>query len=229
MPTHYEVLGVAPGADTEAIRRAYIAAAKANHPDRRQWEDVGRRTHADQRMLAANQAWHVLRDHGRRAEYDRTLRAAGTTNRPRPTPGPTRQPGAAGVPSAGRPASSTHSRPDPPSGFVVLAGHASIWRYAPFVIVMVVLVGLLVVSAYATSNDPSTPAGPGPRASTPDVGDCVLVAVLSNGRVPVPVACGTSGSYRIDSQVDTPRPCRTGTTALALADQKTTLCLVSAT
>ena len=232
MPTHYEVLGVAAGADTGAIRRAYIAVAKANHPDGHQRDDTDRRALADQRMRAANQAWHVLRDRDRRAEYDRTLRGAGSTSRPRPAPGASGRAGpsaAARAASAGRATSSASDRPAAPSGIVVPAAHAFIWRYAPIVVVAVVLVGLLVFSAYATSNDPSSPVGTASRSSTPDVGECVLVAVLSNGRVPVPVACGTAGSYRIDSQVDTPRPCPTGTIALALSDQKTTLCLVSVT
>ena len=78
MPTHYETLGVPIEADTEAIRRAYVTVAKANHPDRRQSDDASRRARAEERIRAANAAWHVLRDPERRADYDRTLRLAQT-------------------------------------------------------------------------------------------------------------------------------------------------------
>jgi len=70
--THYEILGVVPDADTETVRRAYVAVAKANHPDRRQSDDEARRARADERIRAANAAWHVLRDPERRADYDRS-------------------------------------------------------------------------------------------------------------------------------------------------------------
>ncbi len=216
MPTHYEVLGVAPDADTEAIRRAYVVVAKANHPDRRQRDDPPRRARAEERMRAANAAWHVLRDPQRRAEYDQSLRSPGkghaTTASP-PSPAPTG-------------ASRVGSRPAPPSGVVVPAGHATLWRYAPIVVVLAVLVGLLVFSAYATSKDAATSPGTQARVATPEVGDCVLVAALSGGQAPVPVSCGTQGAYQVRSTVATPRPCPTGTdVALALSDHETTLCL----
>jgi hypothetical protein len=110
----------------------------------------------------------------------------------------------------------------------VPAAHASLWRYAPIAVVMVILLGILVLSAYATSRDSTGPTGTVVRASVPAVGDCLLVTPLSSGRVPVPVTCGTAGAYRVVSTVDTPRPCPSGTEPLPLSDQKTTLCLVAA-
>jgi hypothetical protein len=62
----------------------------------------------------------------------------------------------------------------------------------------------------------------------PAVDECVLVAFLAGSRVPVPVTCGTQGSFRVLSIVDTPRPCPSGSEQLPLSDQKTTLCLVPA-
>lgn len=73
--THYEVLGVAPTASAEEIRAAYRSAARAVHPD------AGGSPAAMRRL---NAAWHVLRDPGRRALYDRAL--AG--DRPAPATGP---------------------------------------------------------------------------------------------------------------------------------------------
>lgn len=69
-PTHYEVLGVSTGASAEEIRAAYRAAARTLHPD------AGGSPAA---MRNLNVAWHVLRDPGRRAAYDRTLTSPGHT------------------------------------------------------------------------------------------------------------------------------------------------------
>jgi hypothetical protein len=78
--THYEVLGVAPGAPTSEVRRAYVALARRHHPDR----DGG---DADA-MRAVNEAWATLRDPDRRATYDRSLgRGSATTPSP---PAPSR-------------------------------------------------------------------------------------------------------------------------------------------
>lgn len=216
MVTHYEVLGVAPGADTETIRRAYVMVAKATHPDRRQSEDPARSAQAEEHIRLANAAWNVLRDPQRRAEYDRSLRPASST---------------AGATEAATTGPASHSgivgaRPAPPPGFAVPAEHASIWRHAPVIVVLAVLVAILVFSAYATSNDPAARSAPQARQAVLGVDDCLLIVFQERGRAPAPVTCGTEGSYRVVSVVDTPRPCPTGSEQLPLSDQKTTLCLV---
>ena len=66
-PDHYRILGVAPSSDQEAIRRAYRALAKRYHPDavpadHREW--------AREQMARINDAYQVLGDPGRRAQYD---------------------------------------------------------------------------------------------------------------------------------------------------------------
>lgn len=221
MPTHYENLGVAHDADTETIRRAYVARAKANHPDRRQSDDETRRERADERMRAANAAWHVLRDPQRRADYDRTLR----DDRSRSTSGVARPRRSATASAAEpRPSGVVGARPAPPSGMVVPASQAHFWRYAPIVILLAVLLGVLVVSAYASSGGSTPPGATSATDATPAVGDCVRV-VLTPSPAPAPVACGTSGAFRVQAVVDTPRPCPTGTNAVALPSQKRTLCL----
>lgn len=216
MPTHYEVLGVPPDADAETIRAAYVALAKANHPDRRRGDDPDRRARAEARMRQANQAWHVLRDPARRRDYDLGLPGPGgarPSSGTRPTTG--RRPATAGV----------GSRPAPPSGVVVPASHAGAWRWGPVVVLVVVLLGVLVISAYATSGGDAPAPGSTESVAVPEVDDCVLVAVLASGRVPVPVACGTAGASRVVALVDTPRPCPPSTQQLPLSDNKTTLCL----
>src|SRR4051812_16164803 len=101
--THYEVLGVDPGADTETIRKAYVMVAKATHPDRRQADDPERAARAAIHIRLANSAWNTLRDPERRAEYDRSLRPPSAASTGRPSPGPPRA------------ASMAPGRPPPPS------------------------------------------------------------------------------------------------------------------
>jgi curved DNA-binding protein CbpA len=70
---HYEVLGVEPGSDGPAIRRAYLAAARRYHPDFHADADAATRTANARRMQELNQAWEVLGDASARASYDRSL------------------------------------------------------------------------------------------------------------------------------------------------------------
>ena len=216
MATHYEVLGVDPGADNETIRRAYVMVAKATHPDRRRSDDPERVARAEEHIRLANAAWNVLRDPARRAEYDHSLRREPEVTSSAPPASTGTGPGDGG----------SADRPVPPSGHAVPAGQAGVWRFAPIVVVLVVLLGILVVSAYATSRDATGPTDTLARSQVPAVDECVLVAFLAGGRAPVPVTCGTQGSYRVLSIVDTPRPCPSGSEQLPLSDQKTTLCLV---
>jgi hypothetical protein len=59
----YEVLGVVRTATDAEIRHAYVALARRFHPD----ANPG----GEERMRLVNEAWAVLGDRGRRAEYDR--------------------------------------------------------------------------------------------------------------------------------------------------------------
>ena len=80
--THYDVLGVDPSVDIVELRRAFTIAAKKYHPDR-----VGG---ADAPFKRVQAAWEVVRDEGRRREYDTTLSAGRRpryweSNEPEPT------------------------------------------------------------------------------------------------------------------------------------------------
>jgi len=68
-PNHYEALGVPRHADAEAIRTAYRGLAKQLHPD---LSDGGSRE-SQQAFLRLQEAYDVLRDPGRRADYDNEL------------------------------------------------------------------------------------------------------------------------------------------------------------
>lgn len=67
-PDHYGELGAPPLGTVEAVRARYMALAKEHHPDK--GGDVVR-------MAAITEAWSVLGDAGRRAQYDATLRLMG--------------------------------------------------------------------------------------------------------------------------------------------------------
>jgi len=76
-PNHYEALGLARGADAEAIRTAWRAHAKQLHPDLS--EGGGGET--GEAFLRLQEAYDVLRDPERRAAYDDTLDREAATAR----------------------------------------------------------------------------------------------------------------------------------------------------
>lgn len=82
MADHYELLGVAPGASPDEIKRAYHGLARRHHPDTFSGEPDAAIDAARRRMAAINAAWTVLSDPVRRSDYD-----ADVLNRaPRPAP-----------------------------------------------------------------------------------------------------------------------------------------------
>lgn len=81
-PCWYAVLGVAPVAGAEEIRRAYRQAALRLHPDKAgsgsgdvagscRGDGVGAGATAGDEFWLVQQAWEALQDPGRRAAYDR--------------------------------------------------------------------------------------------------------------------------------------------------------------
>ena len=190
-PNYYETLGVSRNADRESIRKAYIAIARASHPDR-QASEGKRRSAAEARIRAVNTAWNVLSDPTRRRDYDLSDR-----------------------------------RPPPPSGILVPASTAVLWKWLPVVVAVLIGVGLIVGSAYATSQDEPKSSSNGATATqTFTKGSCVVVTPGPSGKVALVVTCDKLSSGVIDSVVQTPRPCPPLTTEFQLFDGKTTLCLV---
>ena len=78
---YYKELGVQPTDSEATIKQAYRRLARKYHPD------VSKEVDAEARFKAINEAWEVLRDADRRAEYD-SLRAGHRDGQPfRPPPG----------------------------------------------------------------------------------------------------------------------------------------------
>ncbi|MDR2787615.1 MAG: DnaJ domain-containing protein [Candidatus Accumulibacter sp.] len=77
---YYRVLGVAPGATADEMKKAFRRLARKYHPD------VSREADAEQRMKEINEAYMTLSDPERRAAYDRlgSARRPGEDSQPPP-------------------------------------------------------------------------------------------------------------------------------------------------
>lgn len=64
-PDYYEVLGVDRDADAKTIKRAFLKKARTLHPD------VNKAPDAEERFKRVNEAYSVLSDERKRANYDR--------------------------------------------------------------------------------------------------------------------------------------------------------------
>lgn len=64
---YYKVLGVAPTATPEDIRKAYRALSKKYHPDL----NPDLKMYSDEKMKELVEAYNILNDQGKRKEYDR--------------------------------------------------------------------------------------------------------------------------------------------------------------
>lgn len=68
---YYDVLGIAKGADADAIKKAYRLKAKELHPDRN-----ADNPKAEAQFKEANEAYEILKDANKKAAYDRYGHAA---------------------------------------------------------------------------------------------------------------------------------------------------------
>ncbi len=70
MDDYYARLDVAPGANRDTVKAAYLAKAIKCHPDHGG-------SHCEMQLV--NAAWHILSDHNRRVQYDEVRRQATNT------------------------------------------------------------------------------------------------------------------------------------------------------
>lgn len=206
--THYQVLGVAPSASTEEIRRAHRQLARVLHPDRLADTAPAERNLAERRMREVNAAWTTLSDPTRRRDYDLALAGA--------TASTTRRAGAPAPSTAARTSRSTRPEdaedpdlayararaeeidPDEPE---LSAGHYWLLRRGPIVLVLLVGLLLFVVTAYAGGNAARDTTGP---TTTMEVRVCVRNV---EGRTSVWVSCQGPNDGRVVTFVQQPLDC----------------------
>lgn len=132
MATHYEVLGIPPSATAEEVRQAYLARARALHPD------AAGAGGSQAGMQAVNEAWRVLRTPASRAAYDASLVAAAWTAE-------TADGEESWIDPLDRP---YHHAPAQPGDLTV-----SIARAVPWIAVLILLAVIFVFTAYAGGRD----------------------------------------------------------------------------
>ena len=160
MPNHYDTLGVEPGATAKEIRKAYLRRARALHPDRQQGRSAADARRAEEAMRQVNVAWNVLSDSTKRSAYDATIRSAPATtrqanSRPRTSERPQQQRQTSPNHASTRSARTEHREPsgrriDEEDG----DGSVSVWASLPVLVVVGVLLGILLVSAFGNSGEP---------------------------------------------------------------------------
>ncbi|MBA2282306.1 MAG: J domain-containing protein [Acidimicrobiia bacterium] len=135
--SHYETLGVPEGASPEQVRRAYLDQARRLHPDLVGAGPPDERAEAERAMQAVNEAWRVLGNAGRRIAYDQDREAPAVRAAARAT-------------TVGDGfAFSTGSLFGDDIEEIGRAGR--LVRALPWVLVVLLLAGIFVFTAYATA------------------------------------------------------------------------------
>ena len=79
---YYELLEIAPGAPAEEVKRSFRAQIARYHPDKVQHLGKEFQSMAADRAAELTEAYRILSDQGRRAEYDRAVAEAGGATAP---------------------------------------------------------------------------------------------------------------------------------------------------
>lgn len=138
MASHYDTLGVPPEASAQEIRKAYLRRARALHPDRQLGRPPGEARAAEQAMRQVNAAWTVLSDATKRAEYDRRSRPLARPPMTRPNDGRVSPPRPAPTPEPTRAIDEQEGD-----------GTVSVWASVPVLVIIGVLLGVLIITAFA--------------------------------------------------------------------------------
>src|SRR5437016_4169761 len=88
MRDYYRILGVRPDATRDEIKEAWNFSAKAFHPDKFAGSSPRQQVVAEERTKAINEAYEVLSDPVRRANYDWQYARERSTNAAAPPPSP---------------------------------------------------------------------------------------------------------------------------------------------
>jgi curved DNA-binding protein CbpA len=107
LKNYYSLLEIAPAASAEDIKRSFRAQIARYHPDKVQHLGKEFQSMAADRAAELTEAYRILSDAGRRAEYDREFAAAGGASAPVAPPATT-------VHQSGTPATPVASEPPPP-------------------------------------------------------------------------------------------------------------------
>jgi hypothetical protein len=210
------VLGVSPDASYEELKQAYTAKAFRLHPDRHGDADAAGLESAEWRMKELNLSWAVLRDTEQRKAYDDELERQ---RRPRPT-----------TPSA--PVWTTDDLPVPEpddDDLAVTPLQHGMLRFAPVIVLVVVLFAILIVTAYA-AGDPDGDPGVITTELAP-VGSCVRIATSTpTAGEParselVEVGCDAASASRVVDKVPFPRQCPAGSSAFPITAESLSVCL----
>jgi hypothetical protein len=228
VPTHYETLGVPPTASPEEIRRAYRQQARQYHPDRHLQSSPTAAASAATRMAEVNHAWSVLSDPATKEHYDLELalvrakagRPYGATVGARPQGA--RPAGATGAATAPRPAA-----PRFHSDEVDVAPDAGVWsvifRAVPWLVVIVVLGGIFVFTAFAASHGTGSTSSTAPVVPpTAAVGDCIRR--VSSTELDL-VDCESPNDGHIVEKVSMGKPCPSDARAIYLPDENAYACV----
>ena len=90
--SHYDVLELPPAAAADEIKKSFRALIARYHPDKVQHLGQEFQAMAADRAAELTEAYRVLSDTGRRAEYDRALNAGGAAPAAAPPPAASHQP-----------------------------------------------------------------------------------------------------------------------------------------
>jgi len=210
MATHYEVLGVQPGASAGELRAAYVAKARTLHPDRHLAAPAAERRRVERAMQEVNVAWTVLSDPRARRDYDVSLRRYDEPVSARPAPvrtGTTRPSGPAPVVLPDF--DGAHGR-----------GLPTLVRIAPIVLLLGVLGAIFVFTAFATGQrSVDTHEREKVEVGTPMVGSCVAVV-----QTVIEVSCANPHALRVERHAPPGDDCLGGTVPLRWGDDLT-LCV----
>ena len=187
MATHYETLGVSPTSTTQEIRKAYLRRARALHPDRQLDRPTVEARKAEQAMQQVNVAWNVLSDPKKKADYDSGIRPRSSHASARTVQ--TRRPTAAQSQSSTEPENSQARSIDEEPG----DGSVSIWASIPVLLVLGLVLGILIVTAFA-DGEPADKRPVIENTTELDVGDCFVLV----GNTPRERSCSSGNA---DGQV----------------------------